>query len=76
MINLSKQRPVVSWDSVLALPFTTSTASIGKWPLSARLVGAVIMSERSHNTLIVRQFSIGLAPDRNGNLAAIATLRF
>ena len=40
------------------------------------LVGAVIMSERSHNTLIVRQFSIGLGPDRNGNLAAIATLRF
>ena len=40
------------------------------------LVGAVIMSERSHNTLIVRQFSIGLAPDRNGNLSAIATLRF
>ena len=40
------------------------------------LVGAVIMSERSRNTLTVRQFSIGLAPDRNGNVSAIATLRF
>ena len=48
------------------------------WPalLIGPSVGAVIMSERSRNTLTVRRFSIGLAPDRNGNVSAIATLRF
>ena len=38
-------------------------------------IGSIIMSERS-NPFRSRRFSIGLAPDRNGNLSAIATLRF
>ena len=38
-------------------------------------IGSIIMSERS-NPFRSRRFSIGLAPDRNGNVSAIATLRF
>ena len=43
-------------------------------PFGATL-GSIIMSERS-NPFRSRRFSIGLAPDRNGNVSAIATLRF
>ena len=38
-------------------------------------IGSIIMSERS-NPFRSRRFSIGLAPDRNGNVSAIATLWF
>ena len=38
-------------------------------------IGSIIMSERS-NPLRSRRLAIGLAPDRRGNLSAIATLRF
>ena len=38
-------------------------------------IGSFIMSERS-NPPRSRRFSIGLAPDCNGNVSAIATLRF
>ncbi len=37
-------------------------------------IGSIIMSERSNPRS--RRFSIGVAPDRNGNVSAIATLRF
>ena len=48
------------------------------WPtlLVGPLVGSVIMSEFSRKLPKDSRFSIGLAPDRNGNLSAIATLRF
>ena len=48
------------------------------WPsmLIGPVVGATIMSRRSHNTLEPRRFSVGFAPDREGNLSAVATLRF
>ena len=38
-------------------------------------IGLIIMSERS-NPLRSRRFSIGLAPDRNGNLSVTATAQF
>ena len=47
-------------------------ASILGLPLS----GAIIMSERSRDSLGSRSFSVGIAPNRDGNLSAIATLRF
>ena len=42
------------------------------------VIGAIIMSEISRKSpeVKVRRFSIGLAPDRDGNLSAVATLRF
>ncbi len=48
------------------------------WPalFVGPLVGSVIMSERSRKLPKDSRFSIGLAPDRNGNVSAIATLRF
>ncbi len=48
------------------------------WPslLIGPLVGVAMMSKRSHPALEPRRLSIGLAPDRNGNVSAIATLRF
>ena len=47
------------------------------WPsvLIGPLVGAVMMSELS-NPLNDRRFSVGLAPNSDGKLSAIATLRF
>ena len=55
--------------------FGTST----DWPISVLLfpiLGAMMMSEVSRTPLNTRRFSVGLAPDRNGNVSAIATLRF
>ena len=48
------------------------------WPslLIGPIVGATMLSKRSHSALESRRLSIGLAPDRSGNLSAIATLRF
>ena len=48
------------------------------WPflIIGPLVGATIMSEFSRKLPKDSRFSIGLAPDRNGNVSAIATLRF
>ena len=48
------------------------------WPslIIGPLVGATIMSEFSRKLPKDSRFSIGLAPDRSGNLSAIATLRF
>ena len=48
------------------------------WPslLIGPIVGATMLSKRSHPALEPRRLSIGLAPDRSGNLSAIATLRF
>ena len=40
------------------------------------IIGAVIGSELSRRPPEASYFSVGLAPDRNGNLSAIATLRF
>ena len=44
--------------------------------LGLPLAGAVMMSERSRDSFGSRSFSVGLAPDREGNLSAVATLRF
>ena len=55
--------------------FGTST----DWPISVLLfpiLGAMMMSEVSRTPLNTRRFSVGLAPDRSGNVSAIATLRF
>ena len=48
------------------------------WPtlLVGPFVGSVIMSEFSRKLPKDSRFSIDLAPDRNGNVSAIATLRF
>ena len=52
----------------LADPFTLLTGPV---------VGSLIMSELFRKLpLKVRRFSVGLAPDREGNLSAVATLRF
>ncbi len=51
----------------LADPFTFFTGSF---------IGSLIMSELFRYKIKVRRFSVGLAPDRDGNLSAIATLRF
>lgn len=42
------------------------------------VIGAIIMSELSRKSpeVKVRRFSVGFAPDREGNLSAVATLRF
>ncbi len=40
------------------------------------LIGATIMSEQSRDTYEARRFSVGLAPNSDGKLSAIATLRF
>ena len=40
------------------------------------LIGATIMSELSRDTYEARRFSVGLAPAPDGNVRAIATLRF
>jgi len=40
------------------------------------LIGATIMSEQSRDTYENRRFSVGLAPVPDGNVRAIATLRF
>ena len=40
------------------------------------IIGAIIGSELSHLSPEARNFSIGLVPDRDGNLSAVATLRF
>ena len=59
---------------------TVMTMAVNRklWPsmLIGPVVGATIMSRRSHDTLEPRRFSVGFAPDRDGNLSAIATLRF
>ena len=39
-------------------------------------IGSLIMSELFRNKIKVRRFSVGFAPDREGNLSAVATLRF
>ena len=48
------------------------------WPsmLIGPVVGAAIMSRWSRDTIEPRRFSVGLTPDRDGNLSAVATLRF
>jgi len=48
------------------------------WPsmLIGPVVGATILSRRSHDIIEPRRFSVGFAPDRDGNLSALATLRF
>lgn len=48
------------------------------WPsmLIGPVVGAAIMSRRSHDTHKPRRFSVGFAPAPDGNLSAIATFRF
>ncbi len=40
------------------------------------VIGSLIMSELFRNKIKVRRFSIGFTPDRDGNLSAVATLRF
>ena len=59
---------------------TVMTMAVNRklWPsmLIGPVVGATIMSRRSHDTLDPRRFSVGFAPDRDGNLSAIATFRF
>ena len=59
---------------------TVMTMAVNRklWPsmLIGPVVGATIMSRRSHDTLEPRRFSVGFAPDRDGNLSAIATFRF
>ncbi|MDE2724578.1 MAG: hypothetical protein OXI59_14490 [Gemmatimonadota bacterium] len=40
------------------------------------VIGSLIMSELFRYKIKVRRFSVGLAPDREGNLLAVATLRF
>ena len=44
--------------------------------LGLPLAGAVMMSERSRDSFGSRSFSVGIAPNREGNLSAVATLRF
>ena len=48
------------WPSVLICPF----------------IGATIMSELTRKPPEARRFSVGLAPNSDGRLSAIATLRF
>ncbi len=40
------------------------------------IIGAIIGSELSHRPPEASYFSVGLAPDREGNVSAVATLRF
>ena len=40
------------------------------------IIGAIIGSELSHRPPEAGYFSVGLAPDREGNVSAVATLRF
>ena len=40
------------------------------------VIGSLIMSELFRYKIKIRRFSVGLAPDREGNLLAVATLRF
>ena len=44
--------------------------------LGLPLSGAIIMSERSRGSFESRSFSVGIAPNRDGNLSAVAILRF
>lgn len=44
--------------------------------LGLPLAGAVMMSERSRDSFRSRSFSVGIAPNREGKLSAVATLRF
>ena len=55
----------------------TTTLSDKLWPsvLICPLIGAVMMSELS-DAFKVRRFSVGLAPNSDGRLSAIATFRF
>ena len=55
----------------------TTTLSDKLWPslLICPVIGAVMMSELS-DALKARRFSVGIAPNRDGNLSAIATFRF
>ena len=47
------------------------------WPLLASsVIGATIMSELSRHVPASSRLSFGVAPDRQGGLAAVATLRF
>lgn len=48
------------------------------WPsmLIGPVVGAAIMSRWSHDTLEPRRFSVDVVHNREGNLSAVATLRF
>jgi len=59
---------------------TVMTMAVNRklWPsmLIGPVVGATILSRRSHDTLDPRRFSVGFAPDRDGNLSALATFRF
>ena len=40
------------------------------------IIGSLIMSELFRYKIKVRRFSVGVAPNREGNLSAVATLRF
>ena len=40
------------------------------------VIGSLIMSELFRYKIKVRRFSVGFAPDRDGNLSAVATFRF
>ena len=48
------------------------------WPsmLIGPVVGGAIMSRWSRDIIDPRRFSVGFAPDRDGNLSALATFRF
>ena len=55
-----------------------TSASIKFWPslFLGPIAGAYIGSEISRKFFEFRRLSVGLAPDRDGNLSAIATFRF
>ena len=48
------------------------------WPsiLIGPIIGATIMSELTRKPPEARRFSVGLAPNSDGKLSAIATFRF
>ena len=70
-----------SWAGFIAgayaLPPNETLSIRERWPLFAgSLVGATIMSELWRKSPESRRFSLGVAPDRQGGLSVVATLRF
>ncbi|MCY3872354.1 MAG: hypothetical protein OXG87_22650, partial [Gemmatimonadetes bacterium] len=69
--------PILGSVTGAGVGWVITSSSPRLWPsvLIGPLVGAVMMSELS-NPLNDRRFSVGLAPNSDGKLSAIATLWF